>query len=255
MNEHKPEDTGNEAIANRVGGAADEGQAKFAGVESAPISSAIETAGDSIAESRPHLTLSPRHRLYGVLGASVAIAAAFGALVGSAATGAFSKPAALNVVGVEEDKAIQQSVARLSIEMASLKASLEVANKSSQSQIAKISERLNRASAEVTGSFPPPQTMPASAAPLPMPRPTSADADTQSPAKVAILANWSIRGVRGRYVYVQQGHGDLYEVVPGAPLPGVGPVEQIKRQDGRWVVVTPKGIIVSMRDRRYFERF
>ena len=34
---------------------------------------------------------------------------------------------------------------------------------------------------------------------------------------------------------------------------GLGPVEQIKRQDGRWVVVTPKGLIVSMRDRRYFE--
>jgi hypothetical protein len=43
--------------------------------------------------------------------------------------------------------------------------------------------------------------------------------------------------------------------VLGAPLPGIGPVEQIKRQDGRWVVVTPKGIIVSMRDRRYFEQF
>jgi hypothetical protein len=42
-----------------------------------------------------------------------------------------------------------------------------------------------------------------------------------------------------------QGHGDIYQVVPGAPLPGLGSVEQIKRQDGRWVVVTPKGIIVS----------
>jgi len=52
-----------------------------------------------------------------------------------------------------------------------------------------------------------------------------------------------------------QGHGDIYQVVPGGPLPGIGPVEQIKRQDGRWVVVTPKGIIVSMRDRRYFEQF
>jgi hypothetical protein len=68
------------------------------------------------------------------------------------------------------------------------------------------------------------------------------------------VADWSIRGARDGYVYVQ-GHGDIYEVVPGAPLPGLGPVEQIKRQDGRWVVVTPKGIIVSMRDRRYFEQF
>jgi hypothetical protein len=55
-------------------------------------------------------------------------------------------------------------------------------------------------------------------------------------------------------VYVQ-GNGDVYQVVPGAPLPGLGPVEKIERHDGRWLVVTPKGIIISMRDRRYFEQF
>jgi hypothetical protein len=32
-------------------------------------------------------------------------------------------------------------------------------------------------------------------------------------------------------------------------LPGLGSVEEIKRQNGRWVVMTPKGIIASMRDR------
>ena len=52
-----------------------------------------------------------------------------------------------------------------------------------------------------------------------------------------------------------ENHGEVYQVVLGAPLPGLGPVESIKRQDGRWVVTTPKGIIVSMRDRRYFEEF
>jgi hypothetical protein len=238
MTEHKPnEDTDSEAL-----------------VEPVPISSAVETAVNPIVESRLRLALRPRHRRYGLLAASVAIAATFGALVGSAATGAFSRPAALNVANVEEDTSIQQSVARLSKEMTSLKASLETANKSAQSQIAKISERLNRERPEITGSITPPPTMPASAAPLPMPRPTSADADTQPPAKVSIVTNWSIRGVRDGYVYVQ-GHGNIYEVVPGAPLPGLGPVEQIKRQDGRWVVVTPKGLIVSMRDRRYFEQF
>jgi hypothetical protein len=71
--------------------------------------------------------------------------------------------------------------------------------------------------------------------------------------RVSVLMNWSIHGSRNGYVYVQ-GHGDIYRAAPGAPLPDLGPVEQIKRQDGRWVVVTPKGIIVSKRDRRYFER-
>jgi hypothetical protein len=32
-------------------------------------------------------------------------------------------------------------------------------------------------------------------------------------------------------------------------------VQSVKRENGRWMVVTPRGIIVSMRDRRYFEDF
>jgi hypothetical protein len=67
------------------------------------------------------------------------------------------------------------------------------------------------------------------------------------------VADWWIRDSRDGDVYVQ-GHGAVYQVALGAPLPGLGPVKQIKRQDGRWLVVTPKGIIVSKRDRRYFEQ-
>jgi hypothetical protein len=62
----------------------------------------------------------------------------------------------------------------------------------------------------------------------------------------AILRDWWISNARNGHVYVQ-GHGNIYRVVPGTPLPGLGAVEQIKRQNGRWVVMTPKGIIASMR--------
>ncbi len=81
----------------------------------------------------------------------------------------------------------------------------------------------------------------------------SVGAETPLPPRVSVVTNWSIRSSRNGYLYVQ-GHGDVYQAAPGAPLPGLGPVEQIKRQDGHWVVVTPKGIIVSRRDRHYFER-
>jgi hypothetical protein len=37
----------------------------------------------------------------------------------------------------------------------------------------------------------------------------------------------------------------VFEVVPGANLPGLGRVETIRRQDGRWVVVTSRGLIVA----------
>jgi len=200
----------------------------------------------------PQLRLHPRHRRYAILAASVAIAAAVGVLAGATMTGGFSKPASIDVAGLEESKATQQSIARLSKDVASLKASFEAANKSAQSQFAKISERLARDSAEITGAIMPPQTMPpTSAAPLPPARPAPAAEARRRPS---VITSWTIRETRDGFVYVQ-GHGDVYQVVPGAPLPGIGPVEQIKRQDGRWVVVTPKGIIVSMRDRRYFEQF
>jgi len=208
--------------------------------------------GQLAAPRRPRLILRPRHKRYAVLAASIAIAAALGAVVGTAASGGFSKPPAIDVAAVEENKAMQQSVARLTKEITSLKTSLEAANKSASSQIAKISERLNRESANITASIPTPQQATPASAPLPSPRPEAASVD--SAPRMAILTDWSIRETRDGYVYVQ-GHGDIYQVVRGAPLPGLGPVEQIKRQDGRWLVVTPKGIIVSMRDRRYFEQF
>jgi hypothetical protein len=202
----------------------------------------------------PQFRVRPRHRRHLMLAASVAIAAAIGVLAGAAMTGGFLKSAPVDVVGLEKSKAEQQSIARLSKDVANLKASLEAANKSAHGQFAKITERLTRESAEVTGSITPPQTVPPApqtTAPMPPARPPIV---TEVPRRPSVIADWTIREMRDGFVYVQ-GHGDVYQVVPGAPLPGVGPVEQIKRQDGRWVVVTPKGIIVSMRDRRYFEQF
>ena len=203
--------------------------------------------------SRPRFILRPRHKRHALLAASVALAAAFGVVVGAAATGGFSKPVPVAVTS-EETKATEQSLARLTKEVTGLKASFEAANKTAHSQFAKITERLS--SSEITGSLTPPQTVPPTqqtSAPLPAPRP--AIAELPAPPRLSIVSDWSIRDTRDGYVYVQGHGGDVYQVVPGAPLPGLGPVEQIKRQDGRWVVVTPKGVIVSMRDRRYFEQF
>jgi hypothetical protein len=203
------------------------------------------------APKRRRFAIRPRHKRQALLAASVAIAAAIGAITGALTSGGFAKAPPVDVAAVEENKAMQQSVARLTKEITSLKTSLDAANRSASNQIAKISERLNRESANVTGSVSP-QTHTAPPAPLPAARPELAASAMQP--RLSIVPDWTIRETRDGLVYVQ-GHGDIYQVVPGAQLPGLGPVEQIKRQDGRWVVVTPKGIIVSMRDRRYFEQY
>ena len=201
----------------------------------------------------PRLSLRRRHKRFAALAASMTIAAALGASIGVAAMGGFSKAPDLSAAVIEQNEGLQQSFANLSKEVANLKANVETASKSASSQFAKLSERLSRERSEFTASITPPQTVPAAQpAPLPASRPLHTNAET--PPRLPVVQDWSIRETRDGYVYVQ-GHGDIYQVTPGAPLPGLGPVEQIKRQDGRWLVVTPKGVIVSMRDRRYFEQF
>ena len=42
-----------------------------------------------------------------------------------------------------------------------------------------------------------------------------------------------------------EGRQGIYEVYAGDPVPGLGRVDAIRKQDGRWVVVTSKGLVVS----------
>src|SRR5215510_16529854 len=105
------------------------------------------------------LRMRPRHRRHIMFAASVAIAGAVGVLAGAAITGGFSKPAPVDVAGLEESKAAQQSIARLSKDVANLRTSLEATNKSAHSQFAKLSERLARDNAEITGTIRSPQAV------------------------------------------------------------------------------------------------
>lgn len=266
--------TGSDAVNSE--GAPTPVKSELPAVESPSISPAIEkvSASESMAFETPasepvaaaapvmpaRFVLRPRHKRYALLAASMTFAAALGAIVGALASGGLLSPAPAkpDVATIEESKAMQQSIARLGKEVTTLKASMEAANKAAHSQIAMISERLEQSSADITGSISAPQAvalMPAPvAAPLPLPRPHIAVTEAMPPGRTTIVAGWTIHDLRGGYVYVEN-HGEVYQVLLGAPLPGLGPVESVKRQDGRWVVTTPKGIIVSMRDRRYFEEF
>jgi hypothetical protein len=232
-------------------------------VESSPLSPGSESSAlatdtpDPAIEplaapaTRPRLVVKARHKRYALLAATVAFAAALGAVVGVLASGGFSAPARNSAAVVQENRAMQQSIARLGKEIVALRAGLEQAKSSAHARVGKISERLNHAAAEVTGSIAAPQTVPP---PLPKPAPRIGAWKSQAPAGLTVVPGWTIRDTRNGYVRVEN-HGDIYQVVLGAPLPGLGPVQAIRKQDGRWMVVTPSGIIISMRDRRYFEDF
>lgn len=92
------------------------------------------------------------------------------------------------------------------------------------------------AAKDVTGSIAPPAT--AAAAPSP-----AASAKVEV-GRLPTVEGWVLRDV-GRGVALIEGRRGMYEVYAGDPIPGLGRVDAIRKQDGRWVVVTSKGLIVS----------
>lgn len=68
--------------------------------------------------------------------------------------------------------------------------------------------------------------------------------DFKAADKPAIVDGWVLTSVGRRGNAIVASRDGFYEVYPGDPLPGVGRVQEIRYQDGRWVVVTPKGLII-----------
>lgn len=207
-----------------------------------------EAVAPAAATPRPwfHLSRRSQHRV--TLAIWVALVAGLGALFGGAISNSLPGHRDAAVAGLEQRKAMQQSIDHLAKQVSDLKAKLAVATAETHSQIAKISVRADREiSADVTGSIPTTRVTP-----VPIPRPAPRIAAPLS--RPAVVHDWRVLRARGGLVDVQ-GRDGIYEVVPGAVLPGLGPVRSVERRAGRWVVVTPKGLIVSARDRGYFEDF
>jgi hypothetical protein len=62
--------------------------------------------------------------------------------------------------------------------------------------------------------------------------------------KLPTLEGWVLRDVVHGGALID-GRRGMYEVYAGDFIPGIGRIDAIRRQDGRWVVVTSKGLIVA----------
>ncbi|WP_440642931.1 hypothetical protein ACSHT2_26115 [Bradyrhizobium sp. PUT101] len=214
-------------------------------------------------------------RRLSAMAAVVAIAACVGAISGALATAGmmrFAAPAQ-TPVQVADTSALDASVARIDADLVALKANIEQGSKTGVSQfnrtndrldklekaqaeplakIAKLSETVDKLRAtppaaaaqaaaaparETTGSIAPAQVATAAAAPAPA-------APKTVVGRLPTIEGWRLRNA-GNGGALIEGRDGLYEVYPGDPIPGVGRVDAIRRQDGRWVVVTSKGLIVS----------
>jgi hypothetical protein len=228
-----------------------------------------ERARERIKMPRMNITMSRRTRRNAMRAATLLIAAGLGATAGVLSTYVLpSKTPKQDVALLEERQAMQKSIVLLAKEVTALKSNIDKAEKSIQTQVGKISARVDAAKREdkhsddiVTGSIKTASAPAAAAssaianataatitAPLPQPR----------PAVAQVVKGWSAYVAPDGAILVEQQGGDLFQVSAGAPLPGLGRVEAIRRDGGQVEVVTAKGIIVSpprRTVRRSYDRF
>jgi hypothetical protein len=210
-------------------------------------------------------------RRISAMAAVVALATVAGAVGGALATTGLGYVMGGNPA-VANNSALESSVARIDADIVALKAGVEHTSKMGMSQFNKTSDRLDKvekaqaepaaklaklseavdklraqqpgqaaaaaapaAAREVTGSIAPPAT---AAAPVPLPAPKP------EIARLPTVEGWAIRDA-GHGSALIEGRQGIFEVYAGDPVPGLGRVDAIRKQDGKWVVVTSKGLIVS----------
>jgi hypothetical protein len=217
-----------------------------------------------------------RSTRFALLAACVAIAASFGAIGGSlgvakyTATTSVPQTEAMTVARehmAEEIKALKETVAQLRANtkslndnFAALKTSVTAQNGTQTTQIGKIAETLDRvekgqaeqrktvaaaqlapqgpAALETTGSI---AHQSPNAKQTPAPVVLGAPPTTLKPP---VVQGWVLRRVYDGAALIE-GRDGIMEVELGSIVPGLGRIDEIKRQDGRWVMMTSRGMVVG----------
>jgi hypothetical protein len=189
-------------------------------------------------------------RPFGVLwrAAALGIAACLGAAAGSAGSTAGhlfgAAPRTSQADPLDDLRALKESVAQLrshvkvvNDNLAGLRANFGTVTSAVTSQLAKISDEVEKVERLQSDRRPGTSAAESAAAPTP---------SEAKPPKPPVVEGWVLRSVSDGVALVEGRHG-VIEIEPGDSLPGIGRIHEIKRQDGHWVVVTPKGLIVSAR--------
>ncbi len=190
------------------------------------------------------------------LAAAIAFAIAGGAIAGSLGTLWITRPDPnAQALARSETNQLKSAIERLNSDLASVRSSVESSRRGMNAQFTRLTDRMDkveRAQAEPatkiakinetlerldrrTRDLP---DLPA------VPERISAPVPIKEIPRVSVVPGWVVRSVYDGMAVIQ-GRIGLIEVEVGDPLPGGGHVEAIRRQDGRWVVVTSKGLILA----------
>jgi hypothetical protein len=171
---------------------------------------------------------------------TIALAAALGAGAGSLVTSGIGAVVSRGDAGAEHVLALQESIRSLAVEIRAMNATVATAGKETMAELASISDRVGKGEAAQA----------ALKAEVGKVRSAGAVSDetTGSIASPApgVARGWVLWRVREGRALIGGNFG-TFEVVPGSRVPGLGLVHRIAREDGRWVVATQNGLILSPR--------
>jgi hypothetical protein len=225
--------------------------------------------------SEPNQSMFGKRRL-AALAAVVALAAIAGALGGAMATVGLQPfaghDAALAANATPAgNAAFDATVARIDADIVALKASVEHTSKLGLAQFSKANDRLDKVekaeleplaklaklSEQVEKLHAAPPTPVAAAAPQPAtPKevtgsitppaaagPKAADVKNEV-GRLPTIEGWILRDVANGGALIE-GRQGIFEVYAGDLVPGLGHIDAVRRQDGHWVVVTSRGLVVA----------
>ncbi len=222
-------------------------------VADASAETAAIPAPEIIAAAAAATAAAPRgSSRFALLAASIAIVAAAGSFVGSLGAMGVAHLFPRNAAPVVANN--NHGTALIAAEMNALKANIDAAARNASSQFAKIADRIDPQRAQVDPTAKIARIAEAldrlekRTAAVAAPETTGSIVTPSSPAtepKLAdrVLEGWVIHQVANGHALVESRFGNLFDIAAGGFLPGVGRVEQIKRQDGHWMVVTARGVI------------
>ena len=224
-------------------------QADATAADEAPQSHSTDHAA-----SESPAAMAPRSRRFAVLAATIAIAAALGSFVGALTASGLARlmPEGAPATAIADANVILRSLKSQVAELTAMKSSLDGSVRNANAQFATIADRLDRV--EHAAANPSAQLAHISETVDRLARINTSPETTGSIAAPAepkindrIVADWVVQDVHGDRALVENRNGGLFEIGPGSVLPGLGRVEGVKRQDGRWVVLTSRGVITSGR--------
>jgi hypothetical protein len=192
--------------------------------------------------------------------AAIALAIGGGAAIGAMATFWLAGKASPDAwAAFNERDQLKGSIEHLNAELTALRANVEGAGRAANTQVVRLTERVDRverAQAEPAAKFAKlsetveridrqTRDLPDLGPPIPEGR-IAPPTPVKEISRMSVVPGWVLQSVFDGAAMIQ-GRIGVIEVEVGDPLPGGGRVEAIRRQDGRWVVVTSKGLILAAR--------